>query len=134
MIHAVFDAITLPMDLSRWKRDLRDFILKLCYFFNHLQGFLRFFFIHEADRKTDVDQGVVAHFRFGGVCEAYFLDDPAEVNLCHGQGIFLVDVGDFAGDGEAHINSLVIARAIARSNPRLYREIASSLTIVRPSQ
>ena len=59
-------------------------------------------FVEPRDGEADVDDGVVAHFDFGHVGQAGFLDDAAEVELAHADAVCFVDFDDFAGDSQTH--------------------------------
>ena len=50
----------------------------------------------------EAEVGDYALIHVGGVFKTNLFDDPTEVNLCHAEGIFLIDAGDFSRDGEAH--------------------------------
>ena len=74
-----------------------------CNFSDQLQGFLCFFFIHQTDRKADMDQRIISHIGLGRIFKAGFLYDSAEVNSCHAKRIFLIDVCYFSGNAETHM-------------------------------
>src|SRR5690606_35836501 len=85
---------------------LAEFLVKRADLLEQLKRFLRFFLVDHVQRKTDVDDRVVAHLRLRHVGEARLFDHAAEVHAAHLQPGLLVNLDDLAWNTEAHDYSL----------------------------
>ncbi len=66
------------------------------------------------------------HFRFWNVCQADFLDDPAEVHPCHTEGVCFINFNYFSGDSQAHIKLPFRMSLRAQDVSASYSEITSA--------
>ena len=71
----------------------------------------RLLFVHDLQRKPDVDDHVLTGLHFGGVLEADPLRDAAEVHFPHQDVVLPIQVDDFARYGETHAFILPVVRA-----------------------
>jgi len=76
----------------------------LSFSFQVIENLARFLFVQPAQRKTDVNDHVIADLGFRHVSQAGLLEDAAKIDLAHARhGVVAADAFNFSWNRQTHV-------------------------------